>query len=305
MVSLGDLCWVAGLIVVIKGLYHLLSFVYAFTIRAPINVKKYGQWAVVTGATDGIGKAYCHELAKRGMNVCLVSRSKEKLTQEAAVIAEKFKVQTKTISFDFGVSDNGAYTALSNQLRDIEVGMLVNNVGISYDYPMYLEELPQDRIEALINLNIRSLTILTQLVLKGMLERKRGAIINISSISAMAPMPLLAVYAGTKAYVERFSTSLYNEYISKGIFVQCVAPGIVVSNMSKVRKPSMMIPLPNAFARSALNTVGYDKVTAGYWSHQIQTFVLTNLPEFIAVKSVFDMHASQRKRALAKQQKAQ
>ncbi|EFA80239.1 steroid dehydrogenase-like protein [Heterostelium album PN500] len=256
---------------------------------------------VITGATDGIGRAYTHELARRGMNVCLISRSEDKLKKETEDIQQKFKVQTKHIAFDFNTTKDDDYlNKLLPQLNQIEVGILVNNVGISYDHPMYLEELPNDRIDALINLNVRAATVLSKAILPSMLERKRGAIINLASISGMASIPFLSVYSGTKAFIERFSTSLNCEYANRGIFVQCIAPGIVVSNMSKIRKPSLFIPMPNVYARAAINCIGYEKSTAGYWAHRVQTFLITVIPTFISEKLMYDMHFGQRKRALAK-----
>ena len=84
------------------------------------------------------------------------------------------------------------------QIQDLEIGILVNNVGISYNYPDFLVDIPEDRIDALVQLNVVAGTKLTQKVIPDMVERKRGAIINIASASGNMPVPLLTVYSATK-----------------------------------------------------------------------------------------------------------
>ncbi|KYQ91751.1 steroid dehydrogenase [Tieghemostelium lacteum] len=289
-----------GLKIIGYFIFKFIAFIYRSFIRSGKNLKKYGSWAVVTGATDGIGKAYCEEFAKKGLNICLVSRSLDKLKTEAQAIESKFKVQTRVVQFDFSTDDNAKYDGLYSQIADLDIGILVNNVGVSYDHPMYLDELPINAIENLINLNIRSASILTKLVLPNLIKKKSGAIINISSISGVNTVPLLTVYSATKAFIEKFSLGLNLEYGSKGIFVQCVTPAIVCSKLSKVRRANLFQPMPSTFARSAVKTIGYDKLTTGYWTHEIQNFALHYLPAFIVDKYMFSMHLGQRSRALAK-----
>ncbi|EGC36363.1 hypothetical protein DICPUDRAFT_31983 [Dictyostelium purpureum] len=277
-----------GLGVILRFAYYLVMFVFAFTVRTPINIKKYGSWVVVTGATDGIGKAYCHQFAKKGLKICLVSRSQEKLDSVASEIEKKYQVKTKVISFDFDTPDDTKYQALFKQLSDLDIGVLVNNVGIAYD-PILFDELQPSVIESLINLNVRPLTVLCKFVIPNMVEKRRGCIINIGSITANAPggCPLLSVYCGTKAYIEKFTLSLSYEYAPKGVFVQCVTPGIVASKMTKINKPSFFIASPEALARSAVSTIGYEKITTGYWTHEIEAFLLRNVPQFISEKILY------------------
>ena len=103
-----------------------------------VNLKKYGSWAVVTGCTDGIGKAYAEHLAKRGLNIVLISRTLEKLQEQAKFITDKYKVETKVIAVDF-TEQTSIYTTIRNELGDLDIGVLVNNVGMSYKYPEFFD----------------------------------------------------------------------------------------------------------------------------------------------------------------------
>ena len=96
---------------------------------------------------------------------------------------------------------------------------------MSYEHPAEYLELESTYIENLINVNIVSLNVMTRIILPQMIERKKGAIINISSLSAAFPTPLLTVYAGSKSYVDLFSQGLCREYGPKGVTIQCIMPG--------------------------------------------------------------------------------
>ncbi|KAG7153776.1 Very-long-chain 3-oxoacyl-CoA reductase-like 2 [Homarus americanus] len=145
------------------------------------------------------------------------------------------------------------------------------------------------------------------IVLPGMAERKRGLIINVSSLSSIVPAPLLAVYGATKAYVDSLSVSLAAEYRSRGITVQCVLPGFVVSNMSKVKRPSLMIPTPMAYVKSSLKTIGVEARTAGYYMHKLQIYMIevmkTYLPGGILTHIVFNQLKTIRIKGLKKRER--
>lgn len=289
-------------LVVAKALLTGLGAVYAFFLRPGKNLKKYGKWAVVTGATDGIGEAMAMEMASKGMSIVLISRTAEKLKKTAADITAKYsKVEVDYVAVDFSNFNAKAQTAVENCLKDKEVGVLVNNVGMSYSFAQYFHELSLEDVDNMVELNVNSTTRMTHLVLPGMVERKRGAIVNMSSAAARNPSPLLANYSGSKGFVEHFSESLFHELKSKRVHVQVQSPLFVVSKLSKIRKASLATPKPHVYAKAAVAHIGYEAKVSPYWAHALQLWVVRNIPEWLFISQIaLPMHLSIRKRALKK-----
>mmetsp|Transcript_31728 Transcript_31728/g.100801 ORF Transcript_31728/g.100801 Transcript_31728/m.100801 type:complete len:331 (-) Transcript_31728:1591-2583(-) len=300
-----------GGVVLLRFALKLLATLYAVTIRPAKNLKKtYGEWAVVTGATDGIGEAMATELARRGLNVLLVSRTESKLQATQAAILEKYGekgVKVEYLQLDFGsFGSDDSLAKVKGAVSGKDVGVLVNNVGMSYDHPKYYEELSSDEVQGLIKLNVTSVAHMSHIVLAGMKERKRGAIINLSSVASQFDNPMLAGYSGTKAYGEMFSRSLQAElaYCKGNFSVQCQVPFFVVSKLSKIRKSSFFTPKPSAFARAACDAVGYETLCSPYGPHKAQLYALKEaLPSFLTRYIVQSTHADLRKRAMRKKAK--
>ncbi|NXN91542.1 HSDL1 protein, partial [Rhinopomastus cyanomelas] len=247
-------------------------------------VKQYGKWAVVTGGTDGIGKAYAEELAKRGVNIILISRNKEKLEAVSRSIAETYKVETDFIVADFS-KGREPYRAIKEALRGREIGILVNNVGIFYPYPDYFTTLSEDLLWDIMHINIASANMMTHIVLPAMVEKRKGAIVNVSSASCCQPSPMMTIYGASKAYLDYFSRALHYEYASKGIFVQSLTPFVIATKLfacsSTVFNRPFFFPSAEEYASHAVSTLGLSTRTTGYWKHAIQFLLGKSLPEWI------------------------
>ena len=200
-----------------------------------------------------------------------------------------------TIAADFS-QGRPIYANIAAELNKIEVGVLVNNVGVSYEHHEMFGDVSEERVWDIINLNVGACTAMTRIVLSQMVERKRGAIVNVGSASGFRPMGLLGEYSASKAYSDFFSRALADEYAPKGIFIQSLMPLLVSSKLSKIRKASLTVPAPDAYARSAIATLGHDRRTLGYWSHALQQYIGDLVPNLFDWY-VFNMHQGLRKRA--------
>ncbi|RLN55004.1 hypothetical protein BBJ29_007391 [Phytophthora kernoviae] len=292
-----------GCLVLGRLALQLFGSLYTFFLRPGKKLKSFGQWGVVTGATDGIGKALAMELARKGMNVVLMSRTQQRLEDVRTEILNKYpKVQVEILAVDFNRVDEPSVRASLQKMLDQvkDVGVLFNNVGVSYDFPEFFDQLSEDRIDSLIKLNVTAATVMTKLVLPGMTQRKRGAIVNVSSGSGRMVVPLLSEYSATKKYIEQFTLCLAAEYSAKNVHVQCHVPMFVSTKLAKIRRSSFMVPSPATYARSSVACLGYDTLISPYWPHALQIWLYESAPTWLLSKGAMMTHLSLRKRALKK-----
>ncbi|KAE8705499.1 Very-long-chain 3-oxoacyl-CoA reductase 1 [Hibiscus syriacus] len=276
-----------GLISFLNHSFSLLKWVFTTIFRAPKDLSNYGSWAIVTGATDGIGKAFADQLARRGLNLILLSRNPDKLKTVSTEIQEKFPlIKIKVVAHDFSRGDASAAVGLIEEaVKGVEVGVLINNVGVTYPKAMYLHEVGEEVVKGIIRVNLEGTTWVSRAVLLGMISRKRGAVVNVGSgASVVVPShPLYTIYAATKAYVDQLSISLYVEYKPNGIDVQCQVPLYVATNLASkvalIHKSSMFVPSPKDYAKAAIRQIGYEARCTPYWSHALQWCFTRFLPD--------------------------
>lgn len=291
--------------VVVKFVLGVAAAFHAFLIRPGKNLKKMGDWAIVTGATDGIGEAIAFECAKKGLNVLLLSRTEAKLVAtEAAIKAKHGKVEVEHLAVDFGNFDKALQDKVAAAVLGKAVAVLVNNVGMSYPFCQYFHELSAADADAMVELNVNSTSRMTHLVLPGMVERKKGCVVNMSSAAAQNPSPLLSQYAGTKGYVEHFTASMAKEYGPKGVHFQVQSPLFVTTKLAKIRKTSLTVPSPKAFAAASVAHFGYETQVSPYPAHALQLWFMGSLPTFVLDKIVMGMHQGIRKAGFKKLAKA-
>ena len=222
------------------------------------------------------------------MNLLLIGRNSLRLTEIKQMLENQYGVQIEIVpEIDFAQNSTSIYDKIATHLKDKDIGILVNNVGSILPYPMYFNEMTQDGLVNMIKTNILATSLMTKLILPQMEEKARGAVINIASVSGLSPQPLQTVYAATKAYVDFFSRGLRYEYEPKGIVIQTICPSYVCTEMTSfsenLSRPSLFVPSPEAFVRSAIKTLGYTNYTTGFWTHGLQTNLLplAYLPRFI------------------------
>ncbi|WP_328784785.1 SDR family oxidoreductase [Streptomyces canus] len=184
--------------------------------------------AVVTGASAGLGSAYAQRLADRGYDLILVARNAARLETLASDIRSRTGRAVDVVAAD--LTDAAQIAVVEERLRtDESIEVLINNAGAALLTPLAGSDAAA--YEALINLNVTSLTRLTIAVLPGLTARGRGTVVNISSAMALNIMPVSAVYSGTKSYVLTFTQALQQELAESPVTVQAVLPGAVRTDL--------------------------------------------------------------------------
>jgi short-subunit dehydrogenase len=178
--------------------------------------EKYGPWALVAGASEGVGARYAEALAERGLNVVLLARRQEALDEVASRIRSASGVQTRTLALDLAGPDAAA--AVTAALADLEIGFLVYCAGADADYAGLLDN-PVSTAEQLIHRNCTVLTQLCHAFAGPMVERGRGGIVIFGSGSGFAGAPKLATYGATKAFDMVFAEGLWAELKPHGVDV--------------------------------------------------------------------------------------
>ena len=270
-----------------------------------------GSWAVITGASDGLGKEFALQLARSGFNILLVSRTASKLIAlEEEITSKNPSVQTKSLAMDYAQNDDADFETLKAAVNELDVAVLINNVGKSHSIPTPFALTPEDEMADIININCHGTLRTTQLIVPGMQQRKRGLVLTMGSFGGLLPTPLLATYSGSKAFLQQWSTALGAELEPYGVTVELVQAYLITSAMSKVRRTSASIPDPRAFVKTVLGKIGrnggspgYAYSSSPYWSHGLMAWFLTSVAGVmnkVVLGQNRGMHESIRKRALRK-----
>jgi 17beta-estradiol 17-dehydrogenase / very-long-chain 3-oxoacyl-CoA reductase len=292
---------------IVQFIFHPSTF-YRYAHNPNPNLKLDRQlskpWALVTGASDGIGKALAKELCSRNFNVVLHGRPGPKLEKVRKELESEFKADIRTLALDavslFDERDweNTFSKAVLTSLTGINLTVVVNNVGggggIKKMYASVSEHSTRE-IEMMLNVNIRFMTHLTKVVLPILIANYPSIVVNISSGAEAMPSPWLATYAGAKAYVRQFSTSLRLELKAEGNDgVECVSltPGKVVTAGSYRSDADLAFDTPSAetWARAALDRLGYDSPSyIPYIGHYLTLGAASILPQTIKDKFMISM----------------
>src|SRR5215813_8235233 len=183
---------------------------------------------LITGASTGIGEAFARRFASLGRNVLLVARSEDKLIALCNELGRISGIRATYLSLDLRSEGAGALLFEETQKRVLEIDMLINNAGFG-SMGDFAQLDPVRELE-MIDLNIKALVDLTYRFLLPMRERKRGTILNVASTAGFQPVPFMATYAATKAFVLSFSEALWEENRSFGVTVMALCPGVTETN---------------------------------------------------------------------------
>lgn len=199
------------------------------------DIKGYN--ALVTGGTSGMGWEYCQQLAAMGCNILMVSIQKEQLETLPKELTERYGVKAYGLYMNLAKDTAADEVWQYCQERNIEIDILINNAGMFFFHEIDAET--RGKAETMLQLHIMTPSRLLMLFGEAMKERRKGYIVNMSSMAAKLPTPGISVYSATKAYLKSFSKSMYFEYKNYNVGVTTVLPGAIATPLYGL-KPSMM-----------------------------------------------------------------
>lgn len=252
--------------------------------------QRYGDWAAIYGASEPVAKAYAEELARHGINIIFVTQDNTSVRDIAASISQSYGVETAVVSADFSQC-HAASKPIKEAIRGKDIGFLVNCLDESLTSPQSLIEMPERGLLDQVNKNVTVATLMTRLVLPGMVERSRGAVVNISSGACCRPLRGRVTLTAFTGYLDHFSRALHLEYSSRGIFIQSLIPFQIASSRlqpsssfsSLSLREGWFVPKPEVYARHAISTLGVSSRTTGYWPHTLQYGLMRCIPEWLWV----------------------
>lgn len=253
---------------------------------------------LITGASSGIGEVFARKLAARGRNVFLVARSEEKLITLCNELGRSNSIRAQYVALDLSKPESAALLFEESTKRGLEVDMLINNAG--FGSMSEFASLDLSRELNMIDLNIKSLVELTHLFLQPMIVRKQGAIINVASTAGFQPVPFMATYAATKAFVLSFSEALWEENRPYRIKVMALCPGVTDTNFFEAARghkpPARVSQTPEEVVDTALRGLarGKSHVISG-WTNFLMTQSERFVPRSLITRLAGRMMRSQQK----------
>lgn len=283
-----------GLLTAAQCLSKLLSFIYVFirTSSLPRYLHSTPSWALITGSSDGLGRGFAQELCLQGFNVVLHGRNPAKLERLKADLNREFPKRSIRIAVADSLQNDrtSSIQAIVDAVQNLNLTVLINNIGgvTGIVTPIFktLERQTLQEIDDTTQLNLGFATQLTSALLLILQRNQPSLIINISSITAVMPMPYLTVYSASKAYNINFSHHLSAELKAEGKDVEVL--GVLVGDTATASKiprkaASVMCPSPRTMAKATLQKVGCGRsVVSGYLVHAVQVYALSCLPGWLS-----------------------
>lgn len=231
--------------------------------------ERYGDWALVTGASAGIGLEFVRSFAREGLSLVLTARREDRLNEIAAELRGKHHVDTRVVAADLAAPDGA--DRLADAVADLQIAILVNNAG--FGYAGRFDKLATDRLRAMVQVNCAAPVVLTSRILPAMVKRGRGAVIIVGSVAGRQPLPLHAVYSATKGFDLLFGEALWGELRGSGVDVIVLEPGPTSTEFQQVAGevvgPNHGEPAENV-VRVALEALGRKPSVISGWFNWIR-----------------------------------
>lgn len=244
-----------------------------FNKRVLAGIKE--KYVVITGASDGIGKALALKFAEMKYNLIIIGRNNVKLESVKQEI-EKHNVNCITLLKDFSQDIDFL------ELMEYDIGLLINNVGLCSNGPrMFIDD---SRYQEIISVNIKNTFKVSQVILTKMMQMKKGYVVNIGSITGDIPMPMLATYASSKAMIKSWTEALHVECLPWFVNVELMNTGYVATKMSGIKKSNLFCPSPEVYASCIVKHFGSGNESFAYFPHLVFYFLLNLIPRCILAK---------------------
>ncbi len=244
---------------------------------------------VITGATQGIGKALADEFARDGHTLVLVARDETKLAATARALAETHGGGVKVFACDLGTQEAGADLETALRRFGLYADILVNNAALMT--AGFFQDADPAKLRQIVDLDVRAVVDLTRRFLPGMLARKRGGVLNVASVEGFMPVPYQATYAAAKAFVLSFTRALAYETMGTDVRVSALAPGATTTSMHAKAgaEHSRYVQLFPVMAPEDVARIGYrgfkrgKKVIVPGWFNRLSVFARRFAPDFALV----------------------
>lgn len=242
------------------------------------------KYALVTGASSGIGYEYARQLAERGYNLLIVSIEDEAIKEKAEIIKRDFAVDVIPLTRDLGKPDSAKELYDYCRSQDIEVEVLINNAGVYHDRDFIADSEAFNQM--ILNLHVNTPAMLVYYFSQDMVAHHKGYILNMSSITSEIAVQRLATYSATKAFLKNFNRSVHIELYHKGVYVTAVRPGAVDTGLYSISRPATKIGMfigyittPEKLARKGLRAMfrGRAQRTPGFLNH-VLIFLVALIP---------------------------
>ena len=238
-----------------------------------------GSWALITGASDGLGKAFAQQLAEHGFNLVLVARTQSKLNRLQDELQAQ-GVQVRTITIDLSNQSESTCATIAARVQDLDLSVLVNCVGTTVH--RHYKDIPVDSLRRLLAINVHTTAILTHTLLPALLRHHastahRAALINVGSIVGRFYWPGTQLYGACKAFIDHLTVPLAFEH-SEQLDVLSFQPTVMATAMAAGTEPAAITITPEQAARAALAQVGHVASSHGHWRHGLLACVFSVLP---------------------------